>query len=98
MAWRIEVAASARAGLGALDPSLLLELRERVADIADDPLHHLRRSHGANEPPDTLVLDYVSDVIRDLRIRVFFAEPDVARRRIIVVGAGHVSDAEGDGD
>jgi hypothetical protein len=82
--WQISVAVSARPVLRDLDPSLLEEVTERAAAIADDPLPELRFS-GAEEPPGALVLEYESDVIRDLRVRLIFADLDLGARRIVLI-------------
>ena len=92
MAWRIEVSRAARADILALDPSLRDELIDRVARIADAPIEHLRLPLAFGERPGTLVYEYGSEVIGDLRVRVYFDLPDITSRCIRIVGINHVSD------
>ncbi|MEX2218418.1 MAG: hypothetical protein WD749_06615 [Phycisphaerales bacterium] len=97
MTWRIDVAAVCRPALRALDPLLYQEVRERVADIPDDPLPQLRMA-SSEEGPSMLVLDYESDVIHDLRVLLLFADIDLGERRIVLMDVRTVTPARDDTD
>lgn len=92
MAWRIEVSRAAREDILALDPSLRDELIDRVAQIADAPIEHLRLPYGFGERAGTLVYEYASEVIGDLRVSVYFDLPDITTMCLRIVGISHVSD------
>ena len=87
MSWRFRLTFWAEQAFHALDASLQAELREQVAEIADDPLMFLQRAPmGLIEFP-TLVFGYGSRVVPGLRINVFVdaeLEPDI---RIVTIVA-----------
>jgi hypothetical protein len=90
--WRIDVAETARPVLRAMDPSLYLELLEQAASIADHPLP-VMTSPLPEDVGSALVYEYESDVIRDLRVRMLFADVDLGERRIVLINVRTISTA-----
>lgn len=96
MPWRVRVAASARSAIAALDPGLRLEFIERIAELSDEPIPHLVRPPDSQRLLGVLMFEYDSAVITELRVRVFFADIDLASRELLVLHIEHSMDGEND--
>ena len=93
MAWRIEVAPSARPTLAAMDPSLRGELIEQAAFIAEDVLAHVRRA-SAGDIAGAFVHEYDSRVLHNTRVQLLFSGLTLDEQRIVLVGVKTIGTAE----
>lgn len=95
--WVVEVTPEARQAIAEFDGPLKDELIERVAEFADEPAEHLRRSRPP-ELPGLWVYEYASAVSEGLAVVLLFDRFDARRRRIVLVGIGRVMGEEDDRD
>jgi hypothetical protein len=58
---------------------------EKTAEIADDPLSHLRRAYRDDEFAGARVLEYDSDVIHGLRVRLLFDLAAAGRPKLFLM-------------
>ncbi|MBX3368040.1 MAG: hypothetical protein KF912_12075 [Phycisphaeraceae bacterium] len=92
MQWRIDVAPRAAEAIRALDPALRDEFIARIDAFATDPLSQVRRSLPPFEPVGAWVLEYMSEIDRELRVVVIVTEPDADQAAITLALVKLVSD------
>lgn len=85
MAWRIDVTSPVRPQLNAMDHSLRMEVVEHAQRISQDPVPVLRRRALSAAYPETLVYEYESEIVRALRMELYF-DFFPAERRLALVG------------